>query len=155
MDWNKDKSVKLSKFCVALFLLILAAVCLSAPWLSRALIALRAGGPYALDPARHLPLFLASTYSAAVPAAAALAGLWRLLRNISAGAVFTAANTAILRLLSWCCIAAGLVCLASALYYPPFLLVSIAAAFMGLILRVLKNVFAEAVRIKDENDYTI
>ena len=37
----------------------------------------------------------------------------------------------------------------------PFLIVSAAAAFVGLILRVVKNVFAEAVRLKDENDYTI
>lgn len=93
--------------------------------------------------------------TAAVPAAAALYGLWRLLRNISEGEVFIPENVSILRLLSWCCIAAGLVCLFSALYYMPFLIVSAAAAFVGLILRVVKNVFAEAVRLKDENDYTI
>ena len=87
--------------------------------------------------------------------AAALYGLWRLLRNISEGEVFIPENVSILRLLSWCCIAAGLVCLFSALYYMPFLIVSAAAAFVGLILRVVKNVFAEAVRLKDENDYTI
>ena len=132
MNWNKDKSVKLSKFCVCLFMLILAGVCIGAPW-----------------------LFLVSTYTAAVPAAAALYGLWRLLRNISEGEVFIPENVSILRLLSWCCIAAGLVCLFSALYYMPFLIVSAAAAFVGLILRVVKNVFAEAVRLKDENDYTI
>lgn len=94
-------------------------------------------------------------HTAAVPAAAALYGLWRLLRNISEGEVFIPENVSILRLLSWCCIAAGLVCLFSALYYMPFLIVSAAAAFVGLILRVVKNVFAEAVRLKDENDYTI
>ena len=88
-------------------------------------------------------------------APAALYGLWRLLRNISEGEVFIPENVSILRLLSWCCIAAGLVCLFSALYYMPFLIVSAAAAFVGLILRVVKNVFAEAVRLKDENDYTI
>ena len=96
-----------------------------------------------------------SAPTAAVPAAAALYGLWRLLRNISEGEVFIPENVSILRLLSWCCIAAGLVCLFSALYYMPFLIVSAAAAFVGLILRVVKNVFAEAVRLKDENDYTI
>ena len=30
-----------------------------------------------------------------------------------------------------------------------------AAAFVGLMLRVVKNVFAQAVAIKAENDYTI
>ena len=66
-----------------------------------------------------------------------------LLRNISEGEVFIPENVSILRLLSWCCIAAGLVRLFSALYYMPFLIVSAAAAFVGLILRVVKNVFAE------------
>ena len=150
MNWNKDKSVKLSKFCVCLFMLILAGVCIGAPWLFRLLIRLRVQ-----DLAGKFELFLVSTYTAAVPAAAALYGLWRLLRNISEGEVFIPENVSILRLLSWCCIAAGLVCLFSALYYMPFLIVSAAAAGVGLILRVVKNVFAEAVRLKDENDYTI
>ena len=144
MNWNKDKSVKLSKFCVCLFMLILAGVCIGAPWLFRLLIRLRVQ-----DLAGKFELFLVSTYTAAVPAAAALYGLWRLLRNISEGEVFIPENVSILRLLSWCCIAAGLVCLFSALYYMPFLIVSAAAAFVGLILRVVKNVFAEAVRLKD------
>mgnify|MGYP002678029686 CR=1 FL=1 len=145
MNWNKDKSVKLSKFCVCLFMLILAGVCIGAPWLFRLLIRLRVQ-----DLAGKFELFLVSTYTAAVPAAAALYGLWRLLRNISEGEVFIPENVSILRLLSWCCIAAGLVCLFSALYYMPFLIVSAAAAFVGLILRVVKNVFAEAVRLKGE-----
>ena len=133
-----------------LFAALLAAVCLFAPELFRLLIRLRLWDQQVL-----LPLFLASTYTVAVPAAAALYGLWRLLKNISGGAVFVAENVAYLRLLSWCCIAAGLVCLASALYYMPFLLLSAAAAFVGLMLRVVKNAFAEAVNIKNENDYTI
>lgn len=102
MNWNKDKSVKLSKFCVCLFMLILAGVCIGAPWLFRLLIRLRVQ-----DLAGKFELFLVSTYTAAVPAAAALYGLWRLLRNISEGEVFIPENVSILRLLSWCCIAAG------------------------------------------------
>lgn len=150
MDWNKNKSVKLSQFCVALFMVLLAAVCLFAPQLCRLLIRLRRW-----DVQLKLPLFLASVYLSAVPAAAVLWALWRLLRNIGAGAVFIAENTALLRLVSWCCIAAGLVYLASALYYMPFLVLSAAAAFVGLMLRVVKNAFAEAVDLKQENDYTI
>jgi hypothetical protein len=36
-----------------------------------------------------------------------------------------------------------------------FLLLSIMAGFLGLILRVVKNVFEAAVELKAENDYTI
>lgn len=150
MDWNKDKSVKLSQCCVAAFMVLLAAVCVLAPWLFGLLIRLRGW-----EGQGRLPLFLVSTYCTAVPAAVTLWGLRLLLRNIGAGAVFIAENTAILRRISWCCLLAGLVYLASALYYMPFLILSAAAGFVGLLLRVVKNAFAEAVSLKDENDYTI
>ena len=38
--------------------------------------------------------------------------------------------------------------------YHEFVVV-IAAAFFGLILRVIKNVFEQAIVIKEENDFTI
>lgn len=44
---------------------------------------------------------------------------------------------------------------ASGFYYFPFWLLCGAAMFMALILRVIKNVFAQAEEIKRENDYTI
>lgn len=36
-----------------------------------------------------------------------------------------------------------------------FLFLAVAAGFMALIVRVLKNAFAQAVRMKDELDYTV
>ena len=44
---------------------------------------------------------------------------------------------------------------ADAVFSLIFLLVAAAAAFVGLILRVVKNVFEQAVTLKDENDFTI
>lgn len=148
--WNKDKSLQLSKFCVYLFMVIFAGLCVGAPWLFDRLITLRAA-----QLAGTQPFFLASTYTAAVPAALALWCLRLLLRNIGEEAVFVPENVSYLRTLSWCCIAAGGICFVSSLYYTPFLLIAAAAAFLGLILRVVKNVFAKAVEIKMENDYTI
>ena len=60
-----------------------------------------------------------------------------------------------LRRCSWCCMAVAAICLVftAALFY--FLLVAAAAAFIGLILRVIKNVFQQALALKEENDYTI
>ena len=57
--------------------------------------------------------------------------------------------------MSWCCLAAGLIFLVSSFYYPAFFALCAAAVFMALILRVIKNVFAQAEEIKKENDYTI
>ena len=78
-----------------------------------------------------------------------------ILRRIEAGAVFVPANVTALRRISWCCAGAAAVCLAAAYIYLPFAFLGVAAAFMALIVRVLKNAFAQAVHMKDELDYTI
>ena len=97
----------------------------------------------------------AAFYCCAGPAAVLLLSLDRLLAGISLGEVFTAGNIALLRRCSWCCMIVAAICLlfTAALFY--FLLVAAAAAFIGLILRVIKNVFQQALALKEENDYTI
>ena len=56
---------------------------------------------------------------------------------------------------SWCCFGACLVSFASSLYWPPIMLVAIAAGFVGLIVRIVKNVFEQAITMKDELDFTV
>ncbi len=150
MQWNKSKSLKLSKACVYIFTVTMVIVAVGAPRIFALLIEKRAsylGGT--------LPYFLVSTYTACVPATMALYGLYRLLDNIEKGDVFIQTNVKILRMLSWACILAAAICLVSAVYYLPFLILAVAAGFVGLILRVVKNVFAQAVEIKNDNDFTI
>ena len=77
------------------------------------------------------------------------------LSALAAGQVFVSANVARLRRVSWCCMAACLLCLVSAWYYLPWLLVAVAAGFMALIVRIVKNCFAQAAAMKDELDFTI
>ena len=79
----------------------------------------------------------------------------RLLNNIKKGEVFTGANVKYLRILSYCCFFISVVTLIFAYFRFLSFIVTFSAAFFALILRVLKNCFEEAVRIKEENDYTI
>ena len=81
--------------------------------------------------------------------------LHRLLRNISEEEVFIQENVRSLRIMSWCLIAAALVYLVGSLFDWYLVVFAAAAAFVGLILRVVKNVFAQAVELKNENDFTI
>ena len=81
--------------------------------------------------------------------------LWRLLDNIRAGRVFIPQNVQLLRRISWGCIAGALICLASGLYYVLFFVIAACAAFMALIVRVVKNVFQQAVLLQEDADYTI
>lgn len=69
--------------------------------------------------------------------------------------MFTPASVALIRGVSWCCF---LLCLVFGVLGKYFLLayvVALAAVFLGLCLRVVKNVIEEATEIKMENDLTV
>lgn len=147
---HSERSVWLSQFCVRLFAVLLAGGCIAAPWFFRLFLQLRSpmlDGTYAC--------FLVTTYVFAVPAFLALYLLNRLLANIRRSEVFIATNVTYLRALSWCCFLSAVIFAVSAAYYIIFLFLALGMAFMGLILRVVKNAFERAVLLQEENDYTI
>ena len=140
--WNSEKSIILSKLCVLLFMGLLLAVVVTAPWLTHWLVEFSQAGLKEKEAA----FFMATIYVGSVPAAFLLYSLLKLLRRIETGQVFTA---------SWSCFAGSGVALISLFYYYPWFIMAVAAAFMGLIVRVVKNVVAQAVELKDEADYTV
>lgn len=78
-----------------------------------------------------------------------------LLKNLQKGLVFIPENTSHLRIVSWCCFAASLICLVFAFWLPTVLAVTLTAGFVGLIVRIVKNVFENAIVMKDELDFTV
>jgi len=148
--WNESKSLALSKICVISFMAMLFVCALLAPRLIAALMRMSF-----LASSLGMTPFLATIYVGCAPAAALLTCLFLLLRRISAGQVFVRENTAYLRYISWCCYIGAIICLASAFYYIPWIAIGVAAAFMGLIVRVVKNIIAKAVSLQDEADFTI
>lgn len=147
--WNEEKSLALSRFCVKLFLVLLTAAVCTAPLLVKWYLSFR---PFLGDLRVY---FCVTIYCCAVPGFILLFSLDRLLRNIRKQEVFERTNIRLLRRISWSCIAIGVMTFLSAFYYLPFLPVSVACAFMGLIIRIIKNVFEQAADIKSENDFTI
>lgn len=150
MKWSRNQSIVLSKLCIGIFLLLLMIAAALLPSAMDGIVSRRQ-----LDPVTGMRFFLSSFYSLLLPAVAALVCLYRLLVNISNEEIFVKSNVRFLRWISWACYLAALISLLSACYYLPFLMLAAGAGFMGLILRVVKNVFAEAVYIKEENDFTI
>ena len=148
--WDDKKSLVLSKICVVLFMALLVLCAVLAPRLVARLVSMSAQA-FLMGKG----LFLLTVYIGFVPAAWLLACLYILLHRIGEGRVFVKENTACLRQISWCCLAGSAICLASALYYAPWAAVGVAAAFMGLIVRVVKNVVAKAVALQDDADFTI
>jgi len=131
-------------------MILLAACMVGAPWMITRLLSMS-------EPAQNAgnTLFLLSIYIGSVPAATLLALLYALLHQIGSGHVFISENVAYLRYISWCCFAGAAICVVSGFYYIPWFALGIAAAFVGLIIRVVKNVVAEAVTLQDESDLTI
>ena len=150
MNWNKDKSIVLSRCCVAVFAGLLAALDVGAYWFTGWFCVTMRGMPRQTS-----LLMMVSIYSGSVFAWICLYRLWRLLDNIRRGEVFVDANVRHMRVISWCCAWAAGICLASAGYYLPFGFVAIAAGFMALIVRIVKNAFQQAIAMKDELDLTI
>ena len=149
MNWNENKSVRLSQACVVVFaalLLLLDVFCYAAvTWFTH----LR-GMPRQTGILMMITIYLCSIFGWVL-----LWKLWRLLQNIRSQVVFDAKNVALLRAVSWCCVGAGVICLASSVYYLPFSAVAIASGFMALIVRIVKNVFEQAILMKDDLDLTI
>lgn len=85
----------------------------------------------------------------------ALSGITKILKNVLHDEVFTRETVKILRVLSWCCAFVAFVCTIAFFFYKVFIVFSLGAALMMLILRVLKNVMARAVEIKEENELTV
>jgi len=102
----------------------------------------------------YIPLMLVCYLSvgAAFPLVIALD---RLISNIRKGEVFIAANVKILHIMSYCCFAISLFWAVMTAFRFLSVVVFVAAAFFGLILRVIKSVFEEAVYLREENDATI
>jgi hypothetical protein len=147
--WNRSKSLALSIFCTRLFALLLAVGVCAAP----AIVNWYFGGGIVAQ-SLHLP-FQITIYVCAVPGYILLYCLHVLLKNIRAGNVFVTKNTKMLRIISWSCIAVGLITFAAGFFYVSFFLVAVACAFFALIIRVIKNVFEQAIELKSENDFTI
>jgi len=98
---------------------------------------------------------MVNLYTALVPAFVADVSMFFLLRRIRAGEVFCDENVRSLRIISWCCYVESAVFFVFGFYFLVSFALSFACAFMGTVVRVVKNSFEEAVEIKRENDFTI
>lgn len=150
--WNKDKSMLLSCCAIRALYVAVAACCVCAPVMVRYYddtVQLSHGLPSVFVP------LLITLYAVVPPAVGALVCLDLLLRNIRRGEPFTQKNVKLLRAISYCCFAGALVFVYFAFLKPFAFVIVFAAAFFGLILRVVKNCFEQAAALREENDFTI
>ena len=154
--WNRKRSVTLSLGVCYLVTAVLAAGLFAGPWAVEVWFRLYRGWEENSEGlARMLTLFKACFYPCACLGFVTLYSLIRLLLNIKKDSIFIMPNVKYLRRISWCCIIVSLITLAAGVLYIPYVFVSIAAGFMGLMLRVVKNVMENAVQLREENELTI
>ena len=89
------------------------------------------------------------------PILLAFYGLHKMLSNIQQGVIFSEINTASLRLVSWACFFAAMFLLIAVFKWPVLIFASGVIGFLGLFVRVIKNMLSEAIALKEENDFTI
>ncbi len=100
---------------------------------------------------------IAFSYLQLIPVAVANGFLVKLLLLVKKRLVFTDKAVSCLRTISWCCFIEAGLCVVSAAFFSNIFLVYLffVSGFLGLVLRVVKNVIEEAVALKAENDFTI
>lgn len=81
--------------------------------------------------------------------------LFALLIRVKGGKVFTDKSVALIRGVSWACYLLALSFIGIGFTYNVSFAAAFLAVFLGLCLRVVKNVLEEACRIKNENDLTV
>jgi len=151
MSWSRDRSIVLSQVSTRIIMALGVILAIALPFLctsgffdNRAFIA-----------AQNVMLIMPAYYCFCVPAYIALFSLDRLLAAVKREEVFTPKNVRYLRIISWACFAAALILAISALVSITFFAFAIISTFFGIILRAMKNLFAAAVELQDESNYTI
>ena len=81
--------------------------------------------------------------------------LFKLLKRVNDGLVFTEISVALIRYISWFCFIICAAFCVLGIYFQLAFIVAFVALVLGTCLRVVKNVIEEATEIKSENDLTV
>lgn len=81
--------------------------------------------------------------------------LFTLLLQVKGENVFSEKSIGLIRGVSWCSIGVGVVFALLTYYFTLSSVIAFAALFLGLCVRVVKNVIEKATEIKNENDLTV
>ena len=150
MEAKKDSGILFSRVLVWVFgvlILILDwAVWPISRWVTRFIVDIQF---------RDTVLLIICLYVCNVPGFMLLWCMDKLLRNLRQGKVFDGDNVGLLKNISICCFVVSIISLSlcSRIYFLG--IVALMTAFMGLIVRIIKNVFSSAIAMRSELDLTV
>ena len=148
LKWTPEHSLRVSRLLTAVVLALAVAALFCIPIITEWYDAVSEQAPI------HILLNVV-LYVSDMLGILAVWELLRMLTNIQKEQTFVAQNVTCLRVISWCCFGVALVWIPLTYFRLLGFFVAFVAAFAGLILRVMKNLFAAAVTLREENDYTI
>ena len=150
MEAKKDTGILFSRVLVWVFgLLILIldwAVWPISRWLMRFIVDMQY---------RDTVLLIICLYVCNVPGFVLLWCMDQLLRNLRQGKVFEDDNVRLLKNISSCCFVVSVISLSLCSRIYSLGIVALMTAFMGLIVRIVKNVFSSAIAMRSELDLTV
>ena len=153
---NTKASVMLSLVISGAFFAVLAAVAVFLPGIVNAM--LRFPGEITSRVEITSTDTLLATIAAYVILVVALLAnimLFSLLLEVKKDNVFSKKCIGLIRGISWCSVAVGVMFGLLTYYFTLSAVVAFAALFLGLCVRVVKNVIEKATEIKSENDLTV
>ncbi len=148
--WTSKKSTELSIAVCAIMAVFIVAFSCVAPWMFKRYFSEYRGFGTGI----YITVLLCY-YPSALLGEAALVALGRMLFSIRGGDPFCRQNVRRLRLISAFCFCVAIITFAGGFMYIPFFYVCAATGFVGLILRVVKNVMQSAVEMREESDLTV
>ena len=154
---NKNKiSVLISAVLGVIFLVALVVVCFCIPNVVEDMIAIPDRIGFRNEITELGTAFVtADTYLMLAVGALAVVVLFSLLKVVSEGNVFSVKASKLLSVVSFCCFLEGILSMLMVFYFQLVVCFALAAFFLGVCLRIVKNVIEEATRIKEENDFTV
>ena len=153
---SRDLSVTLSRILTWVFMALLIFLAIVMVPLSDMLIDLpdNIGARNEVELWERILIYILAYFVLAVGFAADLF-LMGLLRCVGEETVFSEKSVERLRGVSWCCIGEAVVFALLGIWFQLAFGVAFGALFVGICLRVVKNVIEEATEIKMEHDFTV
>ena len=154
--WNRKRSIILTKFCILALMLTSVIMMFCGKYLISRFLTLTGGARINISNEFSFYIITFISYILGIIALLTLFCMLRFIVNLENDLVFVPQNIKWLRFISYGCLSAGLLLIiATVVYHKLFLVLSLAALFMMLIVRVIKNAFEQAVKMKEELDLTI
>ena len=154
--WNNKRSIILTKFCILALMLVSVIMMFCGKYLISRFLILTGGAKIDISNEFSFYIITFISYMLGIIALLTLFCMLRFIVNLENDLVFVPQNIKWLRFISYGCLSAGLLLIiATVVYHKLFLVLSLAALFMMLIVRVIKNAFEQAVKMKEELDLTI